>query len=105
MARARTRSSARAAVQAVRAALPVRYAERERSVVDLVEAAPRTHPPHPVTPRRPTARVDRWRAPMEATTPPWPSLLERDDDDHDIWPEIERRRERAERLAREQRGR
>lgn len=113
MARALTRSSARAAVQAARAALPVRYAERERSEVDLVKAAPRTHPPHLVTPRqahlvtprRPTARVDRWRAPMEATTPPWPSLLEPDDDDHDIWPEIERRRERAERLAREQRGR
>lgn len=56
---------------------------------------------HPHPPVEVAVRRDE-RPPDER---PWPALLSEDDDAPDPWLEVERRRERAERLAREQRGR
>lgn len=61
-------------------------------VIDIAPA-PARHPRPPVEVEAP--RDDR----------PWPALLADVDDGPDPWLAIERQRERAERLAREQRGR
>lgn len=84
---------------------PQRVVTREIAVSPSRAAAlPRVRPSDALTPP-PAARRPVPVGAVVTAMLPWPSLLEPDDDAGDQWPAIERRRVRAERLAREQRGR